>query len=287
MAGRSPLMPMKKKKSAKKSTAKSSSKKTAARPKKSAGKVKKGPVATTPVRASGTGAALLQSAVARPSAKLYMRVIIADDDPLVRAAIGVMLPAPRFQVIAEAVNGDEAARKARDLKPDVLLLDLAMPGKAGMEALRDLGNSVPNMKTVVLTVAIAKRQIVEALQLGAKGIVLKEGARDVLANCIEAVVGGKYWVDRNPVADVHKIIADIQSSPEMNRPSKRDLLNPKEMQIVTFIVEGRTNKDIANTLNTSEQVIKNHLGKIFDKLGVFNRLELALYALDNQMVERV
>jgi two-component system nitrate/nitrite response regulator NarL len=277
-------MPTKKKTAAKKTAPKTSSKKSSNKAKAPARQAK-GPVAAVPVRTSTMGA-VTQSA-ARPSPKLHLRVIIADDDPLVRAAIGVMLPAPRFQVIAEAVNGDEAARKSRDLKPDVLLLDLAMPGKAGMEALRDLGNSVPNMKTVVLTVAIAKRQIVEALQLGAKGIVLKEGARDVLANCIENVMAGKYWVDRTPVSDVHKIIADIQSSPEMNRPSKRDLLNPKEMQIVTFIVEGRTNKDIAGTLNTSEQVIKNHLGKIFDKLGVFNRLELALYALDNQMVERM
>jgi len=239
----------------------------------------------TPVRYTGTGAAILNAAAPRLQNN-SVRVLIADDDPLVRAAIGVMLPAPRFTVIAEAVNGDEAARKARELKPDVLLLDLAMPGKAGMEALRDLGNSVPGMKTVVLTVAIAKRQIVEALQLGARGIVLKEGARDVLANCIESLLKGSYWVDRQPISDVHKVIKDLLASPELNRPSKRDLLNPKEMQIVTFIVEGRTNKDIAGTLNTSEQVIKNHLGKIFDKLGVFNRLELALYALDNQMVER-
>src|SRR5271155_2706777 len=172
-------MPTKTKKAAKKSTVKTSSKKPKAKP---SARPAKGPVAAAPVRTSAMGTTA--PSAARPSPKLHLRVIIADDDPLVRAAIGVMLPAPRFQVIAEAVNGDEAARKARDMKPDVLLLDLAMPGKAGMEALRDLGNSVPNMKTVVLTVAIAKRQIVEALQLGAKGIVLKEGARDVLANCI-------------------------------------------------------------------------------------------------------
>jgi two-component system nitrate/nitrite response regulator NarL len=274
------------KKSAKKSVAKKPSVKKSAT-KKSSPKLKAVAAASrpSPVRSTGTGAAIL-SAAAPHLQNNAVRVLIADDDPLVRAAIGVMLPAPRFKVIAEAVNGDEAARKARELKPDVLLLDLAMPGKAGMEALRDLGNSVPGMKTAVLTVAIAKRQIVEALQLGARGIVLKEGARDVLANCIEAMLKGSYWVDRQPVSDVHKVIKDLLASPELNRPSKRDLLNPKEMQIVTFIVEGRTNKDIAGTLNTSEQVIKNHLGKIFDKLGVFNRLELALYALDNQMVER-
>jgi len=225
-------------------------------------------------------------AAAKPAPKKHIRVLIADDDPLVRSAVRLMLAPPKYEIVAEAVNGDEAARKAREFKPDILLLDLAMPGKAGMDALRDLGNSIPGLKTVVLTVAIAKRQIVEALQLGARGIALKESASEVLLPCIETVLTGRYWVNRAPVQDVYKIIQELQALPELNRPSKRDLLNPKELQIVGFIVEGRTNKDIASTLNTSEQVIKNHLGKIFDKLGVFNRLELALYALDNQMVER-
>src|SRR5579872_206503 len=187
------------KKTAKPAASKSSAKKPAPRPVVARASA---PSAGT-AKASGTGSAILQAAAPRPSGN-HIRVVIADDDPLVRAAIGVMLPGPRFQVIAEAVNGDEAARKARDLRPDVLLLDLAMPGKAGMEALRDLGNSVPGMKIVVLTVAIAKRQIVEALQLGARGIVLKETARDVLAHCIDAVLKGSYWVDRQGVADVQK-----------------------------------------------------------------------------------
>jgi DNA-binding NarL/FixJ family response regulator len=214
------------------------------------------------------------------------RVLIADDDPLVRAAVGLLISHQvGFAVAGEATNGEEALAMAHQLRPDLLLLDLNMPKKAGMEALREMGDSMPSMKTILLTVAIEKRQIVEALQLGARGIVLKEAARSVLIEAIRTVQQGMYWINQHPVSDVRQVLDEF--SPVADAPStKNGLLSPKEMQIVTFIVEGCTNKDIAKSLATSEQVVKNHMGKIFDKLGVFNRLELALYALDNRMVER-
>ena len=214
------------------------------------------------------------------------RVLIADDDPLVRAAVGVLISHQvGFAIAGEATNGEEAIAMAHQLRPDLLLLDLNMPKKAGMDALREMGDSIPSMKTILLTVAIEKRQIVEALQLGARGIVLKEAARTVLIEAIRAVLQGMYWINQHPVSDVHRVLNEF-AAPANSLSPKRGLLSPKEMQIVTFIVEGCTNKDIAKSLATSEQVVKNHMGKIFDKLGVFNRLELALYALDNQMVER-
>jgi DNA-binding NarL/FixJ family response regulator len=98
---------------------------------------------------------------------------------------------------------------------------------------------------------------------------------------------GRYWVNDRALSDVAEIIALMGGVQDLSRERpKLSLLSAKEVQIVGYIVEGRTNKDIASTLQTSEQVVKNHLGKIFDKLGVFNRLELALYAIDNHMVER-
>jgi len=215
-----------------------------------------------------------------------IRILIADDDPLVRNALSTMLSQHHeMKVEGEASNGQETMERARELRPDLLLLDLSMPKKAGMEALREMGDSIPNMHTVVVTVAIQKRQIVEALQLGAKGIVMKEAARDVLPAAIKTVLKGKYWVDRREVEDVRQLIKELSSEAEP-ASSKRDLLNSREQQILDYIVEGCTNREIARLMETSEQVVKNHLGKIFDKLGVFNRLELALYALDNRMVER-
>ncbi|MBI2681833.1 MAG: response regulator transcription factor [Acidobacteriales bacterium] len=218
-----------------------------------------------------------------------LRILVADDDPLVRAAVGVLLTSGPYQLIGEATDGAETIQLVQRLKPDVLLLDLNMPKKAGLEALREIGDKLAGMRTIVLTVGIEKRQVLEALQLGARGIVLKSAARTLLTACLKAVQAGKYWVNNEPVADVKHIVHDLAVAVERERPEtspKLKLLSPKEAQIVRLIVEGRTNKDIAGELNTSEQVVKNHLGKIFDKLGVFNRLELALYALDNRLAER-
>ena len=138
------------------------------------------------------------------------------------------------------------------------------------------------MRTVLLTVSIDKRRILEALQLGARGIVLKEAATDVLIRALNTVLAGSYWVDRHPVRDVAQLISELKPASRDSQPN----LTPRERQIVALIVEGCTNKDIARTVGTSEQVIKNYLGDIFDKLGVFNRLELALYALDHNLAQR-
>ncbi len=222
----------------------------------------------------------------KPQDRAIFRVVIADDDPLVRAAVAAMISSEgTYTVVAEAGDGEEALQQVRENKPDILLLDLSMPRKAGLEALRDLGESIGGMKTIVLTVAADRRQIIEALQLGATGILMKAQATEHLLEAMETVLAGRYWIQQHAVQDGQQIIRELLAA-EPVIPSKKDLLSSRELQIVRFIVEGCTNKDIANTLQTSEQVVKNHLGKVFDKLGVFNRLELALYALDNQLVER-
>lgn len=219
-----------------------------------------------------------------------VRVLVADDDALTREAVAAMLKDQgRIEIVGEAADGDQAIQRARGLMPDILLLDLNMPRKPGMDALRDMGQSVPGMRTLVLTVSIEARQVLEALQLGARGILKKENARQHLQTAIRAVLAGQFWLNDEPLADVKEVIHELSEKVEKERAKanpKLEMLNPKEVQIVNYIVEGRTNKDIAETMVTSEQVVKNHLGKIFDKLGVFNRLELALYALDNHLVDR-
>jgi two-component system, NarL family, nitrate/nitrite response regulator NarL len=219
-----------------------------------------------------------------------IQILIADDDPLVRAAITTLLSRrEEYRIVGEATDGEEAVALARTLQPDLLLLDLNMPRKPGLDALRQVAEERPAMKTIVLTLAIERRQILEALQLGARGIVLKAAALSLLEAAISAVMTNKYWIRDQGLDDVQQVIHEITTTVSPGDPEsapKMALLSAKEIKIVTYIVEGRTNKDIARTMQTSEQVVKNHLGKIFDKLGVFNRLELALYALDNHLVER-
>jgi len=212
-----------------------------------------------------------------------LRVILADDDSLVRAAVSIICAHHNaFEILGEARNGDEAIELATRTNPDLLILDLNMPKRPGLSALNDLRAAVPKMKTILLTVSIERRQIVEALHAGARGIVLKEAAQAVLIDAVRSVLKGNFWVDRRPLQDVSQLIQELRSETKEAGIE----LTPREKQVVEYIVEGCTNKDIARTLCTSEQVIKNYLGKIFDKLGVFNRLELALYALDHNLANR-
>lgn len=213
-------------------------------------------------------------------------VLIADDDALVRSAVKSIISAQDdLEVTCEVEDGARAMQEATIRKPDLLLLDLNMPNKPGLEALRSIGSSIPGMKTVVLTVGVDRRQIVEAIQLGASGVVLKAEAASALIPAIHSVLAGKYWIEKRELPDIHEVLKSV--APVGPQPTtKRDLLSAKEFKIVQAVAEGCTNKDIAGQIGTTEQVVKNNLGRIFDKLGVFNRLELALYALDNNFVER-
>jgi DNA-binding NarL/FixJ family response regulator len=190
---------------------------------------------------------------------------------------------PQMQVVGEARDGSEALSVVRSSIPDILLLDLAMPKMPGMEALRELTTEMTNTRTIVLTGMIDKRQILEALQLGARGVVLKDAAVEHLAACIRAVVQGQYWLEGRPVVNLVQVLRDLtaQTAP----PPRRTFgLTTRELEVVTQITEGCTNKDIAKAFGISEETVKRHLTNIFNKLGVGNRLELALFALNHDLL---
>ena len=138
---------------------------------------------------------------------------------------------------------------------------------------------------MLLTAAIDRADIVTALQLGARGIVLKESASDVLLKSIDAVVGGKYWVGRKPVADLNTTLSEIAAA--FPAPTRKQFgLTPRELEIVGVILAGCSNNDIASKFKISEKTVKHHLTNIFDKLGVSNRMELALFALYHKLSKR-
>jgi DNA-binding NarL/FixJ family response regulator len=213
-----------------------------------------------------------------------IKVLIADDHPVVRIGLRNMLQADNhMRIVAEARDGAEALNMVRTLRPDILLLDLAMPRMPGMDALRELTSESTTTRTIVLTGLVDKRQILEALQLGARGVVLKDAVVEHLSACIRAVMQGQYWLDGRPVQNLVQVLHDLaaQTAP----PSRKTFgLTGRELEVVTLITEGSTNKHIAVSFGISEETVKRHLTNIFNKLGVGNRLELALFALNHNLL---
>ncbi len=219
-----------------------------------------------------------------PETAKIIRILIADDHPIFRHGLRTLLEAePDLRVIGEASDGAEAVQSAAQMKPDILLLDLTMPRMPGMDALRELSTAELPVHTIVLTVAIEKAQIVEALQLGARGIVLKDSATEFVLKSIRAVMGGFYWVGNERVSNLIQCLHDLMPKSGAAKP-KTFGLTPRELDVVSAIVAGCTNKEIAQKFSLSEQTVKHHLTSIFDKLGVSTRLELALFATQNNLV---
>ncbi len=213
-----------------------------------------------------------------------IRILIADDHPIFRDGLRRLLESePDLRVVGEAADGAEAVKLAQQLKPDILLLDLAMPNVAGMDALHELTAAKTPVRTILLTASIERRQIVEALQLGARGVVLKESATEVLLKSISAVMNGGYWVGRQSVADLKDLVLE-EADPE--QAGARYGLTRREMQMVAAIVEGLSNRDIAQRFGVREDTVKHHLTSIFSKLEVSTRLELALFAIERRLVTK-
>lgn len=212
-----------------------------------------------------------------------IRILIADDHPIFRDGLRRLLESePNLCVVGEAADGAEAVALVAELKPDVLLLDLAMPRVPGMDALRELAAAAHPVRTILLTASVERPQILEALQLGARGVVLKESATQVLFKSIAAVMDGSYWVGRESVPDLKELVLD-SATPEHGQ---RYGLTRREMQMVAAIVEGSSNREIAQKFGVREDTVKHHLTSIFSKLGVSTRLELALFAIEQRLVTK-
>jgi two-component system, NarL family, nitrate/nitrite response regulator NarL len=212
------------------------------------------------------------------------RILIADDHPIFRDGLRRLLESEKgFKVIAEACDGVEAVDFVRKLKPEILLLDLVMPRRPGLEALRELSNDSVPVRVILLTAAAEREQIVEALQLGARGVVLKDCGTEVLMKSIRAVLAGEYWVGREPVSNLMQYLRSLMDSSTKISRQKRFGLTPRELDIVSAVVAGYANKEIAEHFKISEDTVKHHLSNIFDKTGVSTRLELALFAVNQAL----
>jgi two-component system, NarL family, nitrate/nitrite response regulator NarL len=210
-----------------------------------------------------------------------IRILIVDDHPLVRDGLRALLTSlPEFRVVADTGDGDEAIRLAKELQPDVMLLDFSMPKKSGLDVMRELNGAMPRLRTVLMTAGVQKLDMVRMLQQGVKGIVMKGGPTELLLNCMRKVHRGELWVGHDTVTDLLDLLAATENGHAPN--SRRDFgLTVREREIVRMIVEGESNKAIAHRLSIAEDTVKHHLTSSFDKTGTSSRLELALFALQH------
>jgi DNA-binding NarL/FixJ family response regulator len=218
-------------------------------------------------------------------AKQVIRVLMADDHVIFRQGVRKLLEdEDDISIVGEAANGNECVLMMAKVKPDILLLDLNMPDKDGLTVLEELNfDSLPT-QVIVLTATEDDREAVRAMRLGARGIVLKQSASDLLVKSIRRVYGGEIWLDNRITAEVIKAFAK-SSDGEARRD--KPLLSDRESQIMRLVAQGQRNKEIGQNLFISEQTVKNHVHNIFDKLGVSDRLELALYAIHHHLIENV
>ena len=218
-----------------------------------------------------------------PGAPAKIRVMIADDHPIVREGLSKLLRLEDdIEVVGEACDGRELLEKMDGLKPDVILLDLRMPNLDGLGTLQTMQNTNnTRAKVIVLTASEDKNEFVQAMKLGCSGIVLKQTSADLIVKSIRKVHSGEIWLDSHTTAAVMRQFATAAEGPVTGgtRARERSPLSAREREIVALVAQGFKNKEMAEKMFISEQTVKNHLHNIFDKLGVSDRLELALYAI--------
>ena len=209
-----------------------------------------------------------------------IRIVVADGHPLFTLGVRALLARePGFEVVGDADDGEEALAVLQKHRPDILLLDLALSGINGLEVLRRMVAMDLPTRTVIVTAAIDRADMRTALMRGAQGVLLKHLASDLLVKCVRQIMNGEYWIGRDCVGD----LIDAMRNPSAREESS--VLSQRERDIVSAVIKGASNKDIAWQLGLGEQTVKNHLRRIFAKLRVANRVELAVHAMENQLTD--
>src|SRR5690242_19987239 len=218
--------------------------------------------------------------------KSKIRIVVADDHPIFRDGLCRLLALEEdFQVVAQASDGREVLDVLQLHEPDILLLDLKMPGLDGLATLQRLQAVRNRTRVIVLTASDDKNEFVQAMKLGTSGIVLKQTATELLIKSIRKVHAGEIWLDSHTTAAVIRQFVANEEAPQappppppptsgsQGRERERSPLSQREREIVALVAQGFKNKEMAEKMFISEQTVKNHLHNIFDKLGVSDRLE--------------
>lgn len=214
-----------------------------------------------------------------------MKVLLADDHALFRSGIASLLRQQAdFEVVGEASNGLEAFEKARELMPDVILMDIHMPGGDGLEATRKIKEVLPYTKIIILTISDEDQTLFEAIKSGAQGYLLKKIEPQDLFEMIRGVFQGEAPISGAMAAKILGEFAKQRSVGVPEQKSPQDSLTQREREVLGLLSQGATNKEIAGSLFISENTVKNHLKNILEKLHLENRVQAAVFALRQGLV---
>ena len=208
-----------------------------------------------------------------------IRVLLVDDHTLFRSGIRSLLQRnDDFEVVGEAGDGLEGIKRARSLKPDVVLLDLHMPGVSGLEAVKVMAEEIPDVQVLMLTVSEDAQDLMDALRAGACGYLLKNIETDTLVDAIRRAARGESVVSQQMTA---KLIQGVRTPQKAEVPAERDRFSPRERDIMASLAHGESNKEIARRLDLAESTVKIHVQNIFKKLNMSSRVQVALYAVEH------
>lgn len=211
------------------------------------------------------------------------RVLIADDHPLFRDGVAALLRARGYDVVGEANDGLEALEKARELNPDLVLMDINMPHLDGLDATRVLMTENPNARVVMLTVSDGEENLFEAIKSGAEGYLLKSTETDTFFAMIDGASEGQAPISRQLAGKILREFAHKLSSDK--KEEERETLSDREKQVLSLVAEGLINRDIATRLGLSENTIKYHLKNILQKLHMRNRAQAVAYAMQSGLLK--
>ena len=230
-----------------------------------------------------------------------VRVVLADDESMFRACLRHVLMAPPpvikhvydvdvglgFEIVGEAGSGEETLSVVQTVRPDLLLLDLSMPRMSGLQALRELAVLREDLRTILLSASVHRADLLTAVELGVHGVVLKDAATELLFAAIVRVMAGEYWVGQALVNDLMQAMRALMQSSAGGVRKQTCGLTPREREVLAMVAAGCANGEIADRFEVSEDTVKHHLTRIYDKLGAANRLELAVMATQKGLTARM
>jgi two-component system NarL family response regulator len=227
-----------------------------------------------------------EDALRTPSEANPIRVLVVDDHALFRRGLEMVLAQePDIEVVGEAADGTEAATMAVDMAPDIVLMDVRMPRRGGIDATSAIKEAVPSAKIVMLTISDEEADLYDAIKAGAMGYLLKEISIDEVASAIRAVYNGQSLISPSMASklltEFASMIKKADDRPQLPTPRLTD----REMEVLRLVAKGMNNRDIAKQLFISENTVKNHIRNILEKLQLHSRMEAVVYAVREKLLE--